>query len=445
MLGTIILREMQEYIKSKRLQIGLLAIILLISVTTVINLGAYSRRAQEYLDAEREMRYTGEVRLYKPPQVIGILVRSREDKLGVAARVMPRTISPFTDRHYLEVTDNRADSPAFFSAVDFSFIIKVFMSLLVIFLAFNSVAEEKEQGTLRLSLSNSVPRHILLTGKMLGGMGVISILLMVSFLLSTALMVIHPAVSLGHGDFVRILLIYGVSLLYLTVFLGAGTFISAVVNHRSTALLILLQFWLIAAVIYPHVGILSADKLKPLPTLAQWMESRKETLRPYEEESQKAGKALADDLLVNQQIDRWHAYLKKDQSRVEALYGLQREYLNLQKNQAETAWNISILSPSVSFERAVEVLARTGMAEHDRFLDQVVQYWKSHLPAEREIEILEIIRDGKILRYLPQFRYPKSSIAEDAPYVFPSILLLALSSAVFCSLAYVVFLRKDVR
>ena len=79
MLTTIIVREIQEYIKSKKFLIGLFITLILITITTVINIEDYTKRQQDYLDAKREM---GKWNVFRPPQVLSILALGKDQKLG---------------------------------------------------------------------------------------------------------------------------------------------------------------------------------------------------------------------------------------------------------------------------------------------------------------------------------------------------------------------------
>ena len=54
--------------------------------------------------------------------------------------------------------------------MDWAFIIGYVLSLIALLFTFDSVSGEREQGTLRLMLANSIPRHTVLIGKFLGAL-----------------------------------------------------------------------------------------------------------------------------------------------------------------------------------------------------------------------------------------------------------------------------------
>ena len=66
---------------------------------------------------------------------------------------------------------------------------------MVIFFTYNAFSEEKVKGTLKLTLSNSIPRDNLLLGKIIGGLIVIFVSLFIASIISLILMLVTPAVS----------------------------------------------------------------------------------------------------------------------------------------------------------------------------------------------------------------------------------------------------------
>ena len=56
MIWTIVKREMLEYLKSAKFLIGLGITVILITISTLINLNDYKQRHQDYLNAQQEMK-----------------------------------------------------------------------------------------------------------------------------------------------------------------------------------------------------------------------------------------------------------------------------------------------------------------------------------------------------------------------------------------------------
>ena len=73
------------------------------------------------------------------------------------------------------------------SQVDWAFIIGYVLSLIAILFTFDAVSGEREHGTLRLMLANSIPRHTVLIGKFLGALLSVSIPFTVAVLVNLLL------------------------------------------------------------------------------------------------------------------------------------------------------------------------------------------------------------------------------------------------------------------
>ena len=169
MLKTIVLREILEYLKSARFALGLFITVVLVAASALINVEDYALRHQDYLDAKKELQAESRrVNILRGPQVLSALVRGKDKDLGeMAPRIGVHRI-PSELSGYMNVPESKYPSLARLSAVDFAFVVRVIMSLMVIFLAYGAVAEEKAGGTLKLVLANSLPRDKLLLGKLAG-------------------------------------------------------------------------------------------------------------------------------------------------------------------------------------------------------------------------------------------------------------------------------------
>jgi len=91
----------------------------------------------------------------------------RRDRSQVFGRVA--TVNVAFDPN---LVDSKYESnPVFsiFGALDLTFIVKIILSLFAILFTYDAIVGEKEKGTLKLTLSNNVPRDRLILGKVIGG------------------------------------------------------------------------------------------------------------------------------------------------------------------------------------------------------------------------------------------------------------------------------------
>lgn len=445
MLWTVITREIQEYLKSLKFLIGFLLTLVLMTVSTMINLNDFKERQQDYVSAQEEMEEdTFRIQVYRAPQVLSTLVQGKDRNLGNLAEFTYMNIPSKTSGYMGEYASQHHRYVAGFAAVDFAFVVRVVLSLMVIFLTYDAISGEKFHGTLKQALANPLPRDQLLLGKFLGGLFVVLSVLVIAALLSLLIMMLHPAISLGKSEWIRIMGMIGLSALYLICFYALGLFISVVVNRPSIALTVLLQIWIFLIIIYPNLGAIIAENWYKLPSEEEIAQRKVAAFRPYEEEYKKVRKAhhsaIIRGVLPSPEIRIKNVELSARQAEVN--HQVDREFSNQLTRQAQLAQTISILSPAVLYDQAMLRYARTGMVEFERFMDGLARYWQKHVELTRlRFQDREAARREK----LPAFSYSLETTAQSFVATLPSLLILFLMSAIFFVLAYTSFLEKDVR
>ncbi len=151
--------------------------------------------------------------------------------------------------------------------LDFLFVVGTVFSLLALLFTFDAVAGERETGTLRITLANSLPRDLFLWSKLIGGYIVFVVPFLVSFLFGL-LVLVWQGFPLGEAEiFPRVLILTLVSLLYIGVFFAIGTVISTYLDNSKTALIVAFTVWVFAVLITPRVGFLAAKLIAPTRTL----------------------------------------------------------------------------------------------------------------------------------------------------------------------------------
>ena len=444
MLKTIIKREILEYLKSAKFLIGLGITLALAVGSTVINVQDYKGRLQDYQAAGQEMKSDRFYQhLYRQPQVLSTLIQGKDRRLGNSITVTYLAIPSTTSGYMGEGTSQYHRLVSGFAAVDFAFIVRVVLSLLVIFIAYNAVSEEKSSGTLKLTLSNPMPRDQLLLGKFLGGWFVIMGSLAVAALASLILVLSHSFIAFASGEWTRFLAFIGVSVLYLTVFYAVSLFVSVLVNRPSISLMILLQAWVFLIVIYPNLGIIAAENLFKLPSQEQLAQQKVAAFQPYEAEQKKVQEAFSQGVqkgevskeLSLRNIDLWA-------KRADLEHQVDEEFGRKLTAQTNLARAISGLSPAVLFDQAAERYGRTGLAEYERFMREVYRYWQQHVERSKLM-----YTDREAYKKAPaiEFRVPVETTAEAFAATWLAWLLLAFFSLAFFALGYTAFLKKDVR
>ena len=444
MLKAIIQREILEYLKSCKFLIGLCMSMVLVGIGTFINVGDYRQRQQDYLDAKQNLKGEGiDVKIFRKPQILSTLVQGRDRELGNRLEISYLDLPIQTSGYMGEFASQHHRYVSGFTSVDYAFVVRVVLSLMVIFLAYNSIAEEKTQGTLRLVLANPLSRGRLLFGKFLGGLFVILGSLSIATLIAMLVMVLYPAVSLDRDLALRVLGMWGVSALYLGTFFTLSLMVSTVVSRPSVALLVLLQIWIVVIVIYPNVSVILSQHVMRLPSQEELADRRRALFEPYERQHNETNQAFNKMVESGQHddMDLITRNFEVNAQRTELYHRVDSEYTQKLTRQTHLAQNLGLLSPSVLYDVAVQRLAGTDIREFDSFMEGVERHWQRYIErwALRYTD-LDAYKESK----LPDFTYQRQSVTESITQTLPQWTILFLLGVIFFAAAHAVFMRTNV-
>ena len=443
MLKAIIQREILEYLMSSKFLIGLGLTVVLVGMSTFINIGDYQQRQQDYLDAIQNMESGGfNIKVFRKPQILSTLVQGRDRELGSRIEFNYLRLPIQTSGYMGEFASQHHRYVSGFASVDFAFVVRVVLSLMVIFLAYNSISEERLQGTLRLTLANPLSRGQVLLGKFLGGLFVVLGSLTIAILIAVLVLILHPAISVGHDLLLRILAMWGISALYLGAFFTLSLMISTIFNRPSVALLVLLQIWIVMIVVYPNISIIMSRHVFTLPSLEELNDRKRAIFEPYQHDYDQSRRAFHE---MVQSGERDTELQKKNfelsAQRTELHYRIDSEYSQQLTRQMRLAQNIAILSPSVLLNSVLQRLAGTDIREFDSFIEGVERHWHKY------IERFPLLyTDSKAYREskLPEFTYAAQAATENIAQTLRQWIILFLLSVIFFVTAHTVFMKKDI-
>lgn len=441
MIGVIYKREILDHLKSAKFLIGFGLTIAITVAATVINTQDFGRRRRDYMAAQRDLPSNKfEIQIFRPPEVLSILVQGKDRSLGSKASINYLNIPDRLTGYMSSRQSARPKSLSGFGSVDFAFLVRVILSLLVIFLAYDAVAEEKQSGTLKLALANALPRSHLLIGKAAAGLTVVLSSLLAASAIAVLIMMVHPMVDPSGADAIRILSLVAASALYLTVFTMLSLLVSTAVKRPAIALMLLLQLWIFLVVVYPNLGVSIAENFTKLPTERELAEKKQAAFAPYAAEMKKVQTAYFGG-------DRAPAtglrYFELQSLQARLAYDVDKEFSLRLNAQLEVARWISVLSPAALFTRAAERYARTDIEEYDRFLASVERYWKTKYTDLQTLRYKDL--DAYRKASVPAFDHPAEGTAAAWAATAPQIVVLALLALIFFAAASTAFIRKDVR
>ena len=160
------------------------------------------------------------------------------------------------------------------SQVDWAFIIGFILSLIALWFTFDAFSGEREHGTLRLMLANSIPRHTVLIGKFLGALLSISIPFALAVLVNLLLISTANTVHLTTEAWGRLGIIFCLALLYTSLFVALGLLVSARVQQSAVSLMILLLTWVTFVVFMPSTLASIASSFSPAMSFDEFWKQR---------------------------------------------------------------------------------------------------------------------------------------------------------------------------
>ena len=259
MLITLIRRELLKNLMTFRFAAATFIMLLLVVANTYVLINDYESRLASHNTSvnmhKRQLQATntysaGEIRVDRPPNPLSIFNVGYDKQLGNEVRITHIFVPSLW-----EASTHGSSNPLMdmFASMDLIFIFEVILSLLALIFAYDALAGEYENGTLRLVLTHPVSRGKILVAKYVSAMICLIVPLLISLLLSLILLTTSTSISLDTDDFLRIGGIILTSIIYLSIFYLIGLLISAVTRRTSTALMLSMFVWGSLVLVYPNV------------------------------------------------------------------------------------------------------------------------------------------------------------------------------------------------
>ncbi len=492
MIWKIAKKEFLLNLMTFKFGMGMILCVVLMAVFVPILAKAYQERLKTYNENvaynEAELRKVTVYKnitptIYRPPSVLSVFSEGLEKQLGNSATIeydkVPE-ISGAAANHYLSI----------FSIFDASLIFKIVISVLALLVAYDTISGERERGTLKLMLSGTAARYQVLLGKLLAGLMVLIVLITITFILGLVILLSFSMVDLAGSDWIRIVFMFFASLVFIATMYNLGLLFSCLARRSAISLVLGLFLWIIFVVVIPNGSAYFATQILPIQSEDKINEQvallRREAQRERRRELQNSGRSYmsgsgsrsdasgggfgrgyvrsSNEVFIhNSLIDNSISVpidIKYADKYAEVEYGRLRSMFE----QTRLSNNISRVSPISLYENVMSVLAGTDVASFRHFIyavkayrNDIVGYIRSRTDNFSSLtfftpctkEELQTRPKGDTappldLRDLPRFMY-KADIVGSLHRVIPDLTLLIFGNVLFFAMAFVAFLRYDVR
>ncbi len=467
MIWHIAKRELYDNLYSLRFALATLLMLGLMLTNAVVHLREYPVLIQKYRTSTSdtlntlksqanlsELAQKGPGKLYKKPSPLLFCAGSGDPFLSqlIDGRYHPwnpNAQKGFWALTYPSATPNLKDISPDVTKVDWGFIIGSVLSLIALLFTFDSISSEREQGTLRLMLANSIPRHTMLIGKFLGAFISINIPFILAVLANLLVISSSRFVNFDAEAWGRLGIIFVIAFLYTSLFLVLGLLVSARAQQSAVSLIILLLTWVCLVVFIPKIpASIVGRSSSPMSSNEYW----KRVTLMQEQLWSEYGIWLWAPTLDNRTLARQSEFFNKATEQSEAL---NEKQLNQQISQVQRVRAITYISPTAIFQHLLESFAGTGFERHLQFIENAQRYTREYRQFVVDTDRADPqslhtigIREGMSQKPISPEAIPTFEdtllLNRDFSTASTGILLLALYLVVLLSGSYLAFVRVQI-
>ena len=499
----LIRRELLANLLTFRFLVALVVTVSLVVANTVVLIDDYERRLISYDTAVTEhhqkfLRRTGTyswvegaILVDRPPNPLSIFNAGLDRRLGNSIAIGHTFVPTLWDTE-----SHSADNPFLnlFSSVDLVLIFQVILSLLALLFAHDAIAGEREAGTLRLMLTNSVSRPVILLAKYISALACLTLPVIMSLLLTLILFSLSGSILLSGDDWLRIGGILLTSIIYLSAFYLIGLLISAITRRTATALMVSMVIWSTLVLIYPSLIVFSVNRLWQTPSQLEssyreieqiWESFERErmdflrndaiegedlnanilysgssaaphisdptTLR-YSKAEMRSIRVKPDAELLMPHVKAYFQFSEPRRIRAaERTWQIRQKALNqIYVRKANVAKNLMRFSPAAMYDFATEAWAGTDFHSIEDFITTVQRYRQTIIDyfydkkAFSSRKWFAVDQGGVDWSDLPRFSYRRRDIWKGMQHASGDIACLFLINVVLFMTTFLIFVRQEV-
>lgn len=447
----IIKNDWQYYIRTRWLLGVTLGFIIVLLVSVLLGNYHSQKQIEAYTSAQKEMRKQWEsikemnphgaahygTYVFKPTHLMSSLDGGINDITGNVLRVEGHVQNEIV---YSEASQMQAVSK--FGKLKSSLLLQYIVPVLLIFLAFSSISNEKRSGRLKLLiLQGASPSKIVFAKTLSVWLYGIGLLLLT--ILTYALFNIS---GLNGESLMRLsffLVSYG---LYYFIIAGLTVFFSARWKYPSVALTSMLGVWIVWTIFLPNIASSSVEKWHPLPSRNVFKTEMKEDRskgidghNPNDEREkelkEKTLKQYGVDSLSQLPINYDGIIMQADEEYGNLVWDKHfGELRDIYTKQKESYQITGVLNPFVSLQNASMGFSGNDNLHHQDFLVQVENYRRKFIKMLNDEHAYGGSKTGDwgwkaqnaFFRSVPDFEYKQTSLSSVLSNYTVDLMLLLM-------------------
>ena len=457
-------RELYNNLNSLRFALTTVLLLALMVTNAVRHIREHPKRVQKYHDAVVEsmnrltaiadtslydLAQKGPGDLYKKPSALHFCAEGGETLLPDRINGGGLGSVQFWSLAYPDANINMMNVGPDISQIDWAFIIGYILSLIALIFTFDAISGEREHGTLRLMLTNSIPRHTVLISKFLGALISTTIPFMLAILVNLLMLSTGSAIHLNTEAWGRLGIILFIALLYTCLFLALGLLVSARVQRSAVSLVILLLTWVTFVVFMPSTLASLARGFSSFTSGDEYWERYGQSDAKFRRENKAWARAKGLDERTLRKKGEFFTTMAANEER------LNEGYLTFKITQVQRARAITSISPATLLQHLLEAFAGTGLDRHQQFIENVQRYAREYREfvvdmdrGDPESRHIMGVREGMSQKPVNPEAVPKFedtfNIGKDFNTAATKLLLLSLFVVVLLAGAYLAFVRVEI-
>jgi ABC-2 type transport system permease protein len=322
-----------------------------------------------------------------------------------------------------------------FGEISIAQILQILLPLLIFFLGFGSVASERENGTLKIILTQGISWKQLLIGKSLGMIQVTMALYLPVMLTTILLWSLLQNGSIPLDQILRLLLVSLAYFIYLAIFCVIAVLVSAASKTSKSALVSLIGLWLALTIVLPRASQALGSYIYPAPSKITFQTGiENDILKEGDSHNPNDPhyKNIKDSLLAAHQVDsvqqlpfNYSGYIMAEGEKISARIYDQHfgKLLEVYQDQNSFSKMMAFFNPFMAIKNLSMTLSGTDYNAYIDFQRQAEAYRYAMAQKMNELQIKYIsnkkpgpgdkpyIIDQKHWQEVPEFQYRPTGVS----------------------------------
>jgi ABC-type transport system involved in multi-copper enzyme maturation permease subunit len=469
MLKTIIFNDIKQNIQSLKLQVTFIIILVIFIVGSIAYVIQYQDALEDYNDYSA--KFLDEIKQDAEAGITNVALAKRREKRNylfeplvngfiedAKLQFLPNNIVYNAFNVYGYSVSHKTSNPYLYllNDLNWGFILSIITSFAILLLSYDAISGEREQQTLKLILSNSLSRGVLLFGKYASI--VISGILMIlpGLLVSLIILLISGILRINSYLAFEIIGFIVVSILLIAVISALGLFCSVISRSATVSLLICLTLWAVFLVFSPNLAVFAADQLFKIKN----SETINEEVKLAQDAINKAAPEGSWSMNRSNPFYPKHELRARNQTNLmNAEKHIKDEWYSSQFRQYEIASWFTYFSPISLFGEVSESLLGSGYPRFRKNWDDLHTYQNQFLAWFKAMDAKDpksphwynpyddcsTSREKIKFEEIPLYAERLMTIPHRLTKAAPGILLLVVYSFLLFGISVLMFNRYDVR